>query len=315
MKVYLMKRLVYLLLVLLVLSVVVFAIVYVIPGDPATVLLGDGATPEAVAQLQHDLGLTKPIYEQYGVWISKVVRGDLGTSYFLKAPVAGTILERIGPTLSIAVLAELIAVAIAVPLGIFAARRRASAADRTVRVFTMFGMTVPSFLLGLFMMLLFAVQLKWLPVAGYKSLDSGLLTHLRYIIMPAVALGVIHSAFLTKITRASMLEVLNEGYIKTARAKGVKERRVIYRHTLRNSFIPILTVIGQSFGTLIAGAAVVESIFNIPGLGQLLVNSVQRRDYMIIQGAVLLVAVMTVVINLIVDLLYVAVDPRIRLNK
>lgn len=312
---YLLKRLGYLAVVLFMLSLVVFTIIYLIPGDPALVLLGDGATPEAVEQLRSDMGLNEPIYTQYGVWLSNLLRGDLGTSYFLKQPVADSIFERLAPTLSIAVLAEIIAILIAVPLGILAARRRGSAADQSVRVFTLFGMTVPSFLLGLFMMLLFAVQLKWLPVSGYKPLSAGLWLHLKYLIMPALALGFIHAALLAKITRATMIEVLSESFIRTARSKGLKERRVIYWHALRNAFIPILTIVGQSFGSLIAGAAVVESIFNIPGLGQLLVNSVQRRDYTVIQGVVLFVAFLTVMINLLVDLLYAYIDPRIRYNR
>lgn len=312
---YLIKRLGYLAIVLFMLSLVVFTIIYLIPGDPALVLLGDGATPEAVEQLRSDMGLNEPIYTQYGIWLSNLLRGDLGTSYFLKQPVSDSIFERLAPTLSIAVLAEIIAILIAVPLGILAARRRASVADQSVRLFTLFGMTVPSFLLGLFMMLLFAVQLKWLPVSGYKPLSAGLWMHLKYLIMPALALGFIHAALLAKITRATMIEVLSESFIRTARSKGLKERRVIYWHALRNAFIPILTIVGQSFGSLIAGAAVVESIFNIPGLGQLLVNSVQRRDYTVIQGVVLFVAFLTVMINLLVDLLYAYIDPRIRYNR
>jgi peptide/nickel transport system permease protein len=313
--IYLIKRLLHLVPVLFILSIIVFFIIYLIPGDPASVMLGDGASPEIVEKLRQQMGLNEPLYKQYLNWITEVFHGNLGSSYFMKKSVTETILERLGPTLSLAILAEIIAVVIAIPLGIFAAVRHGSAADKSVTAFSLFGVTVPGFLLSLFLMLIFAVQLKWLPVAGYKPLSAGLWTHLQYLILPSVALGVVHSAFLARITRSSMLEVLNAGFIKTARSKGVKERTVIYKHALRNAFIPILTIIGQSFGSLIAGATVTETIFNIPGLGQLLVNSVQRRDYAVIQGAVLFVAFLTVMINLLVDLLYAVIDPRIRLNR
>ncbi|MCU6794298.1 MULTISPECIES: ABC transporter permease [Paenibacillus] len=315
MAIYLLKRILHLFPVLFILSIVVFFIIYLIPGDPASVMLGDGASPEIVEQLREQMGLNTPLYLQYVHWMSDVLHGNLGNSYFMKKSVTETIIERLGPTLSLAILAEIIAVIIAIPVGIFAAVRHGSAADKTVTAFSLFGITVPGFLLSLFLMLIFSVELKWLPVAGYKPLSAGLWEHLRHLILPAVALGVVHSAFLARITRSSMLEILNAGFIKTARSKGVKERSVIYKHALRNAFIPILTIIGQSFGSLIAGATVTETIFNIPGLGQLLVNSVQRRDYAVIQGAVLFVAFLTVMINLLVDLLYAVIDPRIRLNR
>jgi peptide/nickel transport system permease protein len=313
--IYLLKRILHLFPVLFILSIVVFFIIYLIPGDPASVMLGDGASPEIVEQLREQMGLNTPLYLQYVHWMSDVLHGNLGNSYFMKKSVTETIIERLGPTLSLAILAEIIAVIIAIPVGIFAAVRHGSATDKTVTAFSLFGITVPGFLLSLFLMLIFSVELKWLPVAGYKPLSAGLWEHLRHLILPAVALGVVHSAFLARITRSSMLEILNAGFIKTARSKGVKERSVIYKHALRNAFIPILTIIGQSFGSLIAGATVTETIFNIPGLGQLLVNSVQRRDYAVIQGAVLFVAFLTVMINLLVDLLYAVIDPRIRLNR
>lgn len=309
------KRCFYLLIVLFILSVVVFSIIYLIPGDPALALLGDTATPEMLEALRSDMGLHRSVFEQYGLWIVQLLQGDLGQSYALKQPVWDAIVERLSPTLSIAVLAQGIAIVIAIPLGLFAASRPGTAADRTVRGFTLLGMTVPSFLLGLFMMLLFAVQLKWLPVSGYKPISAGFGLYLKHLIMPSVALGIIHSALLSRITRSAMLEVLGESYIRTARAKGVRESRIVYWHGLRNALMPIVTVIGQSFGALIAGAAVVESIFNIPGLGQLLVNSVQRRDYAVIQGVVLFVATLTVLLNLLVDLLYAVIDPRVRLNR
>jgi len=309
------RRFFYLAIVLFVLSVVVFSIIYLIPGDPAVALLGDNATPEMLEKLRREMGLNRPVIGQYLTWMSQVLRGDLGESYAMKEPVLEVILERLPPTLSIAVIAEIIAIGIAVPLGVFAASRPGTASDRAARGFTLFGMTVPSFLLGLFLMLLFAVRLKWFPVSGYKPLNAGLWAHLRHLVLPAGALGLIQSALLARITRSAMLEVLNESYVRTARAKGAKEAKVIYWHALRNALMPIITVVGTSFGALVAGAVVVESIFNIPGLGHLLVSSVQRRDYALIQGTVLFVAFMTVIINLLVDLLYAVVDPRVRLNR
>jgi len=309
------KRLFYLLIVLFVLSIVVFSIIYLIPGDPAVALLGDTATPEMLDALRQEMGLNQSVIGQYGTWIFQVLQGNLGESYALKQPVMEVIIDRLPPTLSIAVLAEGIAILIAIPLGVYAASRPGTASDRAARSFSLFGLTVPSFLLGLFMMLLFAVQLKWFPVSGYKPLSAGVWEYLKHLIMPAIALGLIQSALLARITRSAMLEVLNESYIRTARAKGVHENKIIYWHALRNALMPIITVIGSSFGALVAGAVVVESIFNIPGLGQLLVNSVQRRDYTVIQGTVLFIAFMTVIINLLVDLFYAVVDPRVRLNR
>lgn len=311
---YTVKRILATIPVLFVLSVIVFLIVYLIPGDPAAVMLGDGAAPETVAALREQLGLDRPLLRQYVEWILRAVQGDLGQSFFMKQPVAPALAEHLGPTFSLAVLAQLIAVVLAVPLGIRAATKRGELADKALTGFALLGITIPGFVLSMFTVLLFSVRLKWLPVSGYEPLSEGLWTHLKYLILPAFSLGVVQAAVLARVTRSSVLEVLNESYVKTARAKGVSERVIVRKHVLRNAFIPILTVIGGSFGTLIAGAAVVESIFNIPGMGQMLFNSVQRRDYAVIQGIVLLVACAYVVVNLLVDLLYAIVDPRIRLK-
>ncbi|MEK3964867.1 peptide ABC transporter [Paenibacillus odorifer] len=314
MKAYLIKRLLSVLPVLFIVSLLVFMIIHLTPGDPASVMLGDEATPEEVAALRDQLGLNLPLYQQYFHWIGNALIGNLGYSYFMQQSVTEAIFDRLGPTLSLAIMAQLIAVVIAIPIGIISARKRGTATDQSLMSLSLLGLSIPNFLLSLFLVLIFTVNLKWLPVAGYRPLSDGLWTHFRYLIIPATALGTITAALIARMTRSSMLEVLNANYIKTARSKGVKERGVIYRHALRNAFLPVLTVIGQTFAGLVAGAAVLETIFNIPGVGQLIVNSVQRRDYSVIQGAVLFITVAFVFINLLVDLLYSVIDPRVRLN-
>ncbi|TNJ61979.1 ABC transporter permease [Paenibacillus hemerocallicola] len=312
---YIMKRLLALLPVIVIMSVVVFLIIYLIPGDPARVMLGDGADEETIRQLRGQMGLDLPLVEQYLRWVGGALRGDLGNSFFLKQPVSEAIAEHLQPTVSLALLAELVALAIAVPFGIRAAVRRGQFADKALTAYSLLGITIPGFLLSLFLVLLFAVRLRWLPVSGYAPLSDGLWNFLQYLILPAVSIGVVISAVIARIVRSSVLEVLNEPYVRTARSKGVSERALVYKHVLRNALIPILTVVGGTFGTLMAGAAVVETIFNIPGIGQMLVHSVERRDYAVIQGLVLFIAFVYVAVNLIVDLLYAAVDPRIRLGK
>lgn len=311
---YILKRLLSMLPILAVVAVVVFMIVHLTPGDPAAVMLGDEAGEKEIAELRSQLGLDLPLAVQFFHWLANVVQGDLGRSYFSDIPVTRAFWEHLGPTVSVAILAQIIAILIAIPIGIMAARRRGTMIDQAVMGVSLFGISVPSFLLGLFLILLFAVQLKWLPVAGYKPLSSGLWNHLRYLILPALALGFMQAAMIARMTRSSMLDILTDHYIKTARAKGLKERIVIYKHALRNAFIPILTVIGETFGGLVTGAAVVETVFNIPGMGQLIISSVERRDYAVIQGTVLLITVTYVLLNLIIDLLYGIVDPRVRLN-
>lgn len=315
MKTYILKRLLSLIPVLFVVSIVIFMIIHITPGDPASVILGEEATPEQIHQLREELGLNEPAVQQYITWVGNVLKGDLGDSYFMKQSVLSAITSHVGPTLSLAILAQIVALFIAIPAGILAARRRGTTADSAVMGAALLGMAIPSFLLGLFLILLIGVQLQWLPVAGYRPLSAGIWDHLKYLIMPAISLGAIQAALIARMTRTSMLDVLNSNYIKTARAKGVKERTVVYRHALRNAFLPILTVIGQTFGTLVAGAVVTETIFNIPGIGQLIINSVERRDYSVIQGVVLFITVSYVFINLIIDLLYGIIDPRVRLDR
>ena len=315
MHLYLAKRLLALIPVLFVVSIIIFLIIHITPGDPASVILGENATAQDVEALRQQMGLDLPLYQQYMNWISDVLRGDLGDSYFMKESVGSAILSHLMPTLSLAVLAQIVALLIAIPLGIVAALRRGTAMDQTVMGFSLLGMAIPSFLLALFLILLIGVQLQWLPVAGYKPLEDGLWNHLKHLILPAISLGAIQSALITRMTRSSMLEVLNANYMKAARSKGVRERQLVYKHALRNAFLPILTVIGQTFGGLVTGAVVTETIFNIPGIGQLIINAVDRRDYAVIQGVVLFVTCAYVCINLLVDLLYGVIDPRVRLER
>lgn len=312
---FILKRILSLIPVLFVVSVVVFLLVHITPGDPASVMLGPEASPQEVAELQEKLGLNRPILEQYVTWVGDIFKGDLGTSLFMKQPVLTAFLEHLGPTFSLAIMAQLFAIVLAIPLGVLSAKFRGSFLDQTFMGVSLVGISVPSFLLGLFLILLFGVELRLLPVAGYKPLAAGLDVHIRYLILPAIALGSMQAALIARMTRSSMLDVLSANFIKTARAKGVKEFIITMKHSLRNAFIPILTIIGQTFGTLVAGAAVVETVFNIPGIGQLIINSVERRDFEVIQGVVLLIAVSYVTINLVIDLLYGIVDPRLRVGK
>lgn len=312
---YIIKRLLSLIPVLFVVSIVIFSIIHITPGDPTAYMLGEEATEEQIQAARTQLGLDRPIHEQYFNWIKKAVVGDLGQSYHMNMSVNEAIKSHIGPTLSLAILAEIIALCIAIPLGIIAAIKRGTATDQAVMGVSLLGMAIPSFLLALFLVLIIGVQLQWLPVAGYRSLDKGLWEHLKYLIMPAIALGSIQAALIARMTRSSMLEVLNTNYIKMARAKGVVDRKVIYNHALQNAFLPILTVIGITFGGLVTGAVVTETIFNIPGIGSLIINSVSRRDYTVIQGIVLFVTFLYVMINLVIDILYGVIDPRVRLEE
>lgn len=315
MQIYLIKRAFSIIPVLIIVSIIVFTLIHLIPGDPARAILGQEASSEQIENLREEMGLNKSIVAQYFVWITGIFKGDLGTSYFSNKPVAEILFQYLGPTLSLALYAQILALVIAIPLGILAARRKGTIIDQILTSASLFGISLPSFLSGLFLVMIFGVILKWLPVAGYKPLDQGIIEHIKYLTLPAVSLGLLQAALITRMTRSSMLEILGQNFIRTAKAKGAKEQRIIYSHALRNAFIPILTVIGQSFASLIAGAAVVETIFNIPGIGQLIVNSVTRRDYSVIQGIVLFITVCYVFINLFIDVLYSIIDPRVILSS
>jgi peptide/nickel transport system permease protein len=308
-----LARLLALVQVIVVMSIVIYALIYAMPGDPATVILGDDATPERIAELRTQLGLDRPPLLGYLDWAWSAVRGDLGYSIFLRAPVTEILAERLVPTVTIAVLASLVSALVAIPLAAAAARRRGGAADVSLTALAMLGLAVPGFLLALLLVRVFAVQLGWFPVAGYAPPSAGPLAFLSYLILPAVALGVVQVSVLGRITRTSVVDVLGASFITVTRAKGVSTTSVLYRHALRNALVPIVTVLAGSFGALLAGAAVVETIFNIPGIGQLIVSAIARRDYPTIQGTVLTIALIFVVLNFFVDLLYPLLDPRIRL--
>lgn len=315
MKKYLIKRILSLIPVLLIVSVIIFNLIHLSPGDPARTMLGDQATEEDITRLRDTLGLNDPILIQYMNWVKGIFRGDLGKSIFIDEPMVKIISDHMAPTISLTVYSLFISLLIALPLGIIAARKRGRLQDQVISAFTMCGISIPSFLMGLFLILLFSVKLRILPVAGYKTISGqGLGEHIKYLTLPAISLGLMQAALITRMTRSSVLEVLNRDYIKMARAKGVKEIIIVVKHALRNALLPIITVIGQSFIALLSGATVVETIFNVPGMGQLVVNSVLRRDYEVIQAIVLVIALINVCINLIVDLLYGLADPRVRLE-
>ncbi len=312
---YLFKRLLSLIPVMFVVSIAIFLIIYITPGDPASSILGLEATQQEIEELNEKMGFNEPIHKQYINWIGNVLHGDLGDSIFMKQPVTQAIKEHFSPTLSLALIAQIIAIILAVPFGIIAAYKRGSILDTFLMSISLLGMAIPGFLLGLFLMLFFSVKLKLLPVAGYRPLSIGMWAHLRYLILPGISLGAVQAALITRMTRSSMLDVLYLNYIKTARSKGIREISVLLKHALKNAALPILTIVGQSFGTLVTGAVVIESLFNIPGIGQLIMNAIERRDVAVIQGVVLFVTFIYVGVNLIVDLLYGVFDPRIRLDR
>lgn len=315
MKKYIVKRIISLIPVLFIVSVVIFMLIHLTPGDPARTMLGDDASEADVMQLREQMGLNDSIIVQYGNWIGGIFHGDLGTSIFIDEPMSKIIGDHMGATISVTVFALIIALVIAIPLGMLAAKHRGRAADQVITGFTMMGISIPSFLMGLFLILIFSVGLKWLPVAGYKSIkDVGILEHFKYLLMPCISLGLMQAALITRMTRSSVLDVLYMDYIKMARAKGVKEKAILLKHAFRNALLPIITVVGQSFIALLSGAVVVESVFNIPGIGQLIVNSVLRRDYEVIQAIVLVIALINVIITLLMDLLYAVADPRVKME-
>jgi peptide/nickel transport system permease protein len=312
MQTYVLRRLLALGPVMLVVATVTFILMHLAPGDPASVMAGPYASAEDVGRLRRQLGLDEPLLVQLGRWYWRLLQGDLGQSIFLRRPVIEAILDRAEPTLLLTSLATLVAVLIGVPAGIVAARRHGGMVDQAVMLLALLGTSVPNFLLGLLLMLVFAVWLGWLPVAGYVALDIAPWRTLRALLMPAFALGVVQAALIARITRSAMLDVLGEQFILAGRAKGLDERGVVYKHALKNAFVPILTVIGISFAVLLGGAVVIEQVFNIPGVGRLIIQAVLRRDYPVVQGVILVVGGIYVLVNLVVDLAYLLLDPRIR---
>ena len=295
-----------------VVAIAVFGLLHVVPGDPAVIIAGDYATAEDVARIRSKLGLDRPFLTQVEIWLSNVVHGDLGTSIFSGLPVATLIKQRAEATVALTVLAMLISIGVGVPLGVLAAWRKGSWIDRLVMVLAVSGFSMPVFWLGFVLVYAFAISVPWLPVQGFQPLAGGVWPFLRHLILPAVTLSVVYMALIARMTRASMLGVLGEDYIRTAFAKGLAPHRVLLRHALKNASLPVVTVIGLGFALLIGGAVVTESVFALPGLGRLTVDAIVRRDYPVVQGVILVVSGAYVLINLVVDLLYVVLDPRIR---
>ena len=290
----------------------VFSLLYIAPGDPAAVIAGDQASPADVERIRQSLGLDRPYLVRFGEWFFRVIRGDLGISIFTSLPVTQLIMQRVEPTLSLMVLTLIFAVVVAVPIGVLAAWKAGTWIDRCIVGFAVLGFSVPVFVIGYVLAWGFALKLEWLPVQGYTPLSQGLWPWLRNLILPAVTLGSVYIALIARITRASMLEVLQQDYVRTAQAKGVDQRSVLFVHALKNAAVPVVTVIGIGVALLIGGAVVTESVFAIPGLGRLTLDAILRRDYPVIQGVVLIFSFVYVLVNLAVDLIYTLVDPRIR---
>jgi peptide/nickel transport system permease protein len=284
----------------------VFLMIHIVPGDPIEQMLGDGAAPGEVAQLRHALGLDQPLLAQYGHYLSGLGHLDLGQSIKFQAPVRRIIFERYPATITLALLALAVCAAIAIPAGVLAAYRRGRTADRTVGVLTLLGLAVPNFALGPLLILLFSIEIGWLPVSGRGGFS--------YYILPAATLGAALAAILTRMVRGSMLEELSSDYVRTARAKGLTMRAVLFRHALRNALTPIITILGLQFGILLAGTIVTETIFSWPGIGRLTVQAISARDYPLLQGCILVIALTYVLVNLLTDVLYAVIDPRVRLS-
>jgi len=295
-----------------VVATVVFLLIHLIPGDPVSVMLGPDATPTQIEATRQALGLNRPLWEQLIGFYGRVLTGDLGQSYFLDRPVSRALWERAEPTLVLMLCALVVAVAIGVPSGTIAAAHRGSAWDRGLMTVSLLGVCIPGFWLSLNFIYFFAVRLGWLPAAGYVSIFSDPAAALRYMVLPAFSLGFSQSALIARISRSCMLEVLQQDYIRTARAKGLSQGAVTWVHAFRNALVPVVTVIGITTAVLIGGAVVTEIVFNIPGLGRLIISAILRRDYPVVQGVVLVTAATYVLINLGVDLLYALIDPRIR---
>ncbi|MGY2050525.1 ABC transporter permease [Methylobacterium sp. JK268] len=298
--------------VMAVVALVVFSLLSLAPGDPAAIIAGDQASPDDVARIRATLGLDRPFLVRFGEWAGHILQGDLGTSIFTALPVTALIRQRVEPTLSLMGVTLALAIPVAVPLGVVAAWKAGSLLDRLIMTLAVFGFSLPVFVTSYLLAYVFALRLEWLPVQGYTPLAAGIGPWLQHLILPSVALGSVYVALIARITRATLLEVLGQDYIRTAAAKGLGQRAILFVHALRNAAVPIVTVIGLGIALLIGGAVVTESVFVIPGLGRLTVDAILRRDYPVIQGVVLLFSAGYVLVNLAIDLLYVLLDPRIR---
>lgn len=300
--------------VFIVVAIVAFSILHMIPGNPAAIMLGMEATTEQIEEMTKELGLDKPVLEQFVIWSKKLIRGDLGYSYYINMPVLSIILEKIPVTLSIAILAELFAVLMAIPLGVFSAVKHNTIYDQLFTTLSVLGISIPSFWLAMMFILIFSVTFRWFPVQGYITISESFLGWIRHLALPAIALGTHHAALIARMTRSSMLEVLSDDYIRTLRSKGLAENNVVFNHALKNSIIPVVTVIGLSFTALLGGALITETVFALPGIGRLMLSSIQRRDYPVVQGILITFASICVIMNLLIDIIYAYLDPRIKYN-
>lgn len=309
---YILRRIALMVPVLIIVAIIIFSLVHITPGDPAAVMAGEEATAQQVEELRERLGLNEPIHIQFIRWTADAIRLDFGESLFLREPVTKSMLDRAQPTVLLTIYSLSLALLIAVPSGVVAAVRRNSIVDRALMVIAISGAAIPNFFFGIVLILLFAVVFGWLPAGGYVDINDDPVQHFRRMILPSIALGFAAAGLLARMVRSTMLDVLNEDYVRTAYAKGLALRRVVLLHALRNALIPAMTVLGISLAGLLGGAIVVETVFSLPGMGRLVVQSIQRRDYPVIQGVVLVTAVIQLVVMLLVDVLYVYVDPRIR---
>ena len=309
---YALRRFVSTIPVMAIVALFVFSLLYIAPGDPAAIIAGDQASPADVERIRASLGLDRPFLIRFGEWLWHVLHGDLGTSIFTNLPVTHMIAQRVEPTLSLMVLTLILSIVVAVPMGVVAAWKQGSLIDRLVMLMAVFGFSVPVFVVGYLLAYVFALEFEWFPVQGYTPLSAGVWPWLSNLILPTVTLAGAFVALIARITRATMLEVLSQDYVRTARAKGLDQRPILFVHALKNAAVPIVTVIGLGVAGLIGGAVVTESVFAIPGVGRLVVDAILRRDYPVIQGVVLIFSFIYVLVNLVVDLMYTVFDPRIR---
>lgn len=308
----LLRRFASLFLTLLAVSALIFLVMDVLPGDPAAIMLGTSATPETLEALRRELGLDQPLVLRYLSWLAGVATGDLGTSYTYGVPVAGLIAERLAVTLPLAFIAILLSVAIAVPLGVASAARRNGAVDYAAGLLSQMFIAVPGFWVGLLLVLVFSVSLGWVPSGGFPGWRAGIVPALGALVLPAIALALPQAGVLTRVTRSAVIEVMNEDFVRTARAKGLPRRKALWRHAVPNALVPVVTILGLQFTFLIAGAVLVENVFNLPGLGRLALQALSQRDIIVMQDVVLFFAALVIVMNFLVDLSYLALDPRLR---
>ena len=309
---YLLRRILASIPVMGVVALFVFLLLRLTPGDPAAILAGDNATPEQLERIRTTLGLNEPLYIQFFTWINQLLHGDLGVSLISKVPVLQMIGQRVEPSISVAISTIILSILVAVPLGVIAAWKHGTWIDRFVMGLSVLGFSVPVFVIGYILIQMFAINLRWVPVQGFRSITVGFGPFFERIILPTCALSFIYVALIARMTRAAMLDVLGEDFVRTARAKGVSEVAVLLRHALRNAAVPVITVIGSGFALMISGVVVTESVFNLPGIGRLTVDAVLARDYPVIQGMILLTSFIYLAVNLLIDLAYTLLDPRIR---